>query len=58
VIIGPCRIYGNTEIGSDCLIKGDCEIVDSKIDDNVVIKSSYIENSVVGKIRTSDLLLI
>lgn len=49
VIIGPCRIYGNTEIGFDCLIKGDCEIVDSKIDDNVVIKSSYIENSVVGK---------
>lgn len=49
VIIGPCRIYGNTEIGSDCLIKGDCEIVNSKIDDNVVIKSSYIENSVVGK---------
>ena len=49
VIIGPCRIYGSTEIGCDCLIKGDCEIVDSKISDNVVIKSSYIENSVVGK---------
>ena len=49
VIIGPCRIYGNTEIGCDCLIKGDCEIVDSKISDNVIIKSSYIENSVVGE---------
>ncbi len=48
VIIGPCRIYGDTEIGSDCVIKGDCEISNCKIGDNVVIKSSYLENSTVG----------
>lgn len=48
VISGPVRIFGKTEIGEDVLIKGDSEIVDSVIGNEVVIRSSYIEKSEVG----------
>ena len=43
------KILGNTIIGENVSITGDSFIVDSKIEDNVIIKSSYIENSTVKK---------
>lgn len=43
------RILGETEIGESCCITGDCFIESSKIDDEVVLKSSYIEFSEIGK---------
>ncbi|HHX66997.1 MAG: bifunctional UDP-N-acetylglucosamine diphosphorylase/glucosamine-1-phosphate N-acetyltransferase GlmU [Miniphocaeibacter sp.] len=42
------RITGNTIIGEDCLIHGDTVIDNSKIGNNVTIKSSTIENSEIG----------
>lgn len=48
IISGPVRILGDSIIGEDVLIKGDSEIVNSIIGDNVTIRSSYIEDSEVG----------
>ncbi|QQK08601.1 bifunctional UDP-N-acetylglucosamine diphosphorylase/glucosamine-1-phosphate N-acetyltransferase GlmU [Miniphocaeibacter halophilus] len=42
------RITGNTIIGEDCLIYGDTVIDNTKIGNNVTIKSSTIENSEIG----------
>lgn len=42
------RITGNTVIGEDCLIYGDTVIDNSKIGNNVTIKSSAVENSEIG----------
>lgn len=48
-IIEPgVRLKGHTVIGEDCVISGDTEIIDSTIGDKVVIRSSSIEESVVG----------
>jgi len=41
------RILGNTEIGENVYITGDTLIENSKIGNDVVIKSSYIEDSIV-----------
>lgn len=41
------RILGNTEIGENVYITGDTFIENSKIGNDVIIKSSYIENSIV-----------
>lgn len=55
VVIGPDTIIypgvtleGNTQIGEDCIIKGNTRITDSKISDCVYIESSVIESSTVG----------
>lgn len=40
-------LKGQTVIGSECLITSGSEIVDSKIGDHVIVKSSCIEESVV-----------
>lgn len=40
-------LKGQTVIGSECLITAGSEIVDSKIGDHVIVKSSCIEESVV-----------
>ncbi len=48
VIYPGARITGNTKIGENCIIEGDTFIVDSVIEKNTCIKSSYIEESSVG----------
>ncbi|MBO0448373.1 bifunctional UDP-N-acetylglucosamine diphosphorylase/glucosamine-1-phosphate N-acetyltransferase GlmU [Enterococcus sp. MJM12] len=40
-------LKGQTVIGSECLITAGSEIVDSKIGDHVIVKSSCIEESIV-----------
>lgn len=40
-------LKGETEIGSNCLIGANSEIIDSKIDDDVTITSSMVEQSVI-----------
>ena len=52
IIESGARIEGNTVIGEGCYITGDTKIVDSIIEDEVVIKSSYIEESYVSKNTT------
>lgn len=42
------KILGDTIIGEDCKIFGDTEIVDSKIGNNVLIRSSFIEKSEIS----------
>ena len=42
-------LEGNTEIGEDCIIKGDTRIVNSTISSGVSIESSTIEDSFVGE---------
>ncbi|GCF94140.1 bifunctional protein GlmU [Enterococcus florum] len=49
-IIEPgVQLQGKTVIGSDCVIGAHSKIVDSVIEDNVEIKSSVVEESVVRK---------
>lgn len=43
------RIFGKTKIGESCEIFGDSFIKDSILDDEVVIKSSYIIESEIGE---------
>lgn len=43
------QLQGDTKIGSDCLIGAHSKIVDSVIEDNVEIKASVIEKSIVRK---------
>ena len=43
------QIQGNTVIGSDCVIGSHSKIVDSRIEDHVVIENSVIESSHVKK---------
>ena len=40
-------IEGNTIIGNSCLIRSNSRIINSKIDDEVIIESSLIEDSIV-----------
>lgn len=40
-------IEGDTTIGNDCVIRSHCRIVNSRIDHEVVIESSLIEDSIV-----------
>ena len=48
-LIGPCvTLEGDTVIGENCFIGQNTAIKDSKIDDNVNIKSSVITESTVG----------
>ena len=42
-------IKGKTTIGSSCIITSNSFIEDSIIDDNTIVKSSYISNSNIGK---------
>ncbi len=49
IIYPNAIITGETKIGKDCTIQGDTFIVDSTIEDGTCIKSSYIEESYVGK---------
>lgn len=42
-------LEGNTSIGRDCVIRTGTRIVDSKIEDGVVVESSLIEASKVGQ---------
>lgn len=48
-ISSGAKITGETIIGENCIITGDTHIVSSIIEDDVVIKSSYIENSYMMK---------
>lgn len=48
IIFPNVRLTGRTKIGENCTIEGDTCIVDSKIGNNTCIKSSYIEESIVG----------
>ena len=41
-------IEGSTTIGFNCIIRSNSRIIDSKIDDGVLIESSLIEESLVG----------
>lgn len=47
VIYPGARIFGNTEIGSSCIIEGDTSIMNSKIGNNCHIRSTYITDSQV-----------
>lgn len=47
IIQSNTRILGDTEIGDNCFIGMNSQIVDSKIHDNVTIYSSFIEKSVI-----------
>lgn len=47
VIEPGVELKGNTVIGEDCLITASSQIVDSEIEDNVVIKASVVEESIV-----------
>lgn len=46
-LLGNISIMGKSDIGLNCLIKGESRIVDSKIEDNVTIRSSIIEESIM-----------
>lgn len=48
-IRGAVRIMGKTTVGEHCLITEGSEITDSAIADNVTIRSSIIEESVMAK---------
>ena len=45
-------LLGQTEIGENCEILGECNLKNTKIGDNVKIKSSYIIDSEVGNKTT------
>jgi bifunctional UDP-N-acetylglucosamine pyrophosphorylase/glucosamine-1-phosphate N-acetyltransferase len=47
VIEPGVQLQGHTKIGSDCVIGAHSKIVDSVIEDGVVIKSSVVEQSIV-----------
>ena len=47
IIFPNTFIEGDTTIGSECVVRSNSRIVNSKIDDNVVIESSLIEESIV-----------
>lgn len=49
VIEPGVQIQGKTVIGADCVIGAHSKIVDSTIEDNVEIKSSVVEESIVRK---------
>lgn len=48
-IASGVRIFGKTTIGESCELYGDTFIKDSILDDEVVIKSSYIVQSEIGE---------
>lgn len=48
-IASGVRIFGKTKIGESCELYGDTFIKDSVLDDEVVIKSSYIVQSEIGE---------
>lgn len=48
VIEPGVSLKGKTRIGSDCIIAGDTAIVDSTIGNNVTIRSSAIEESIIA----------
>lgn len=47
VIQSNTRILGSTEIGDNCFIGMNSQISDSKIHNNVIIQSSFIEKSII-----------
>ena len=47
VIEPGVQLKGNTEIGSDCKIGANSEIIDSKIGNGVTVTSSYIDHAVM-----------
>ena len=47
IIFPNTFIEGHTTIGSECIIRSNCRIVNSKIEDRVVIESSLIEDSTI-----------
>lgn len=49
LISGFVKIYGNSQIGEDCIIEGNTKIIDSTIEDGVRVDNAVIEKSYMEK---------
>lgn len=49
LISGFVKIYGNSQIGEDCIIEGNTKIIDSTIEDGVKVDNAVIEKSYMEK---------
>src|SRR5699024_4535208 len=49
LISGFVKIYGNSQIGEDCIIEGNTKIIDSTIEDSVRVDNAVIEKSYMEK---------